>query len=295
MRSEADEHLLSLIRAGDDDGWRQFIDRFQRRLLAFAAARVGTRATAEDLVQDTFVPFLKSIANYRQKSELETYLFQILRRRIVDHYRSNGKAVHVPVCLPSDHVTSETPEVIAIIEESDQSQLLDLAEAIRVVTSRLRDERLFRDLMIAEGIFYAGRKNRELAIPLECDAKEIAVIKHRLLQRIIQSLPEQSKDAQVPSDTLLTRAWESQRPSCPKRTTLGKYTLGLLPKDWTDYIDFHVKTLGCTFCTANLTELGDIAGSGSQRDTTAQLFQSTIGFLTRIPGRETRQEFRQEP
>lgn len=279
MPSEADEHLLSLIRVGDDDGWRQFIHRFERRLTAFAAARVKTRATAEDLVQDTFVSFLQSIKNYRQESELETYLFQILRRRIVDHYRANGKATHLPVCLPSDHFTSENPESIAIDDETDQSQLLDLATAIRSVTSRFRDERMFRDLKIAEGIFYAGRKNRELAVDLNCDVSAIAVIKHRLLARIIKSLPAQTAAMKTFSDNLLTRAWESQRPSCPKRTTLGKYAIGLLPDDWTDYINFHAKTLGCTFCAANLTELSDITNADESVDTAARMFQSTIGFL----------------
>ena len=94
--NEADEHLLSLIRQGDQEGWRQFVSRFQGRLIAFAERQVGQTASAEDLVQETFVGFLGSLAEYQSKCELESFLFQILRRRIIDHYRRQGKTREIP-------------------------------------------------------------------------------------------------------------------------------------------------------------------------------------------------------
>lgn len=56
--------LVDSIRAGDTDAWRQLIDRYEGRLLAFVSARLLDRSHAEDIVQDTFLGFLNSLPNY---------------------------------------------------------------------------------------------------------------------------------------------------------------------------------------------------------------------------------------
>lgn len=300
MISAADQHLLSLIRGGDADGWNQFIHRFQRRLIAFANRQVDQHATAEDLVQETLISFLKTIDRYREDCELETFLFQVLRRRIVDHYRSRGRGREIPACdyqrvengdvgrNPLSGAIARDHEASVAIgnRESIDEDYRGLFEAIRVVCGQLRQQRKFRDLKIAEGIFYAGVPNRELAILLGCDANEIAVVKHRLLTRLAQATRRAmagdayEDESSTTHGELLTLVWEAQRPSCPKRTTLGKYVLDILPDDWRDYVHFHVHALGCLFCNANLVELSEQRLGDEAAQVSARLFQSTIGFFS---------------
>lgn len=89
--STADTILLKLIRSGDKDGWSQLVSRFQGRLVAFAGSQVGQDADVEDVVQETFIGFLKAIPTYREDASPETMLVQILRRRIIDVFRSRGR------------------------------------------------------------------------------------------------------------------------------------------------------------------------------------------------------------
>ena len=292
--SEADQHLLQLIRAGDQDGWSHFVARFQRRLIAFATRQVGQIATAEDLVQETFVAFLKAMPEYREECELESFLFQILRRRIVDHYRRQGRNKEVPACSFSAAMSLEFEEAVPQTaaqdmhaswyarrnEDRDRNQKA-LATAIRLFASKLQTGEKFRDLKIAEGLFYAGRRNRELAEVMGTSENEISLVKHRLVKRLSQLVREAGGHASAESldslsGSLLTSVWESQRPSCPKRTTLGKFTLGILPPEWEDFVDFHVNILGCSFCNANLAELETPSEADSVND---RLFSSTVGFL----------------
>lgn len=287
--NEADEHLLRLIADGDEDGWRQFVQRFQGRLLAFASRQVGSADSADDLVQETFVAFLRAMHSYRRDCELESFLFQILRRRIVDHFRRQGKRRELPVCgfaagddaSPIDNAPSPEPP------QSDREELdfatAGLSFAISQLAGRLRELRKFRDLKIAEGVFFAGRGNQEIATLISATPNEIAVVKRRMIQRLSDHLrryvDDQENDlSSTPLATdLLSQVWQNQRPSCPKRSTLGKYTLGILPDDWTSFVAFHVEQLGCTFCQANLDELAlDDAQAPSKDD---RLFQSTIGFF----------------
>jgi len=49
--------------------------------------------------------------------------------------------------------------------------------------------------------------------------------------------------------------WRRWRLSCPDRTELGSYLLGALDPQREDYITFHIQTVGCRFCEANLRDL----------------------------------------
>src|SRR5687767_12434191 len=90
--TEADKYLLDRIDRGDGDAWAQLVDRYHGRLRAFALGRLGPRrgADADDLVQDTFAAFLQSFRSFRRDSGLETYLFTILRRKLIDLFRGRG-------------------------------------------------------------------------------------------------------------------------------------------------------------------------------------------------------------
>ncbi len=49
--------------------------------------------------------------------------------------------------------------------------------------------------------------------------------------------------------------WRRERLSCPGREQLGTYLLQALDPDLADYIQFHLETVGCPFCLANLDDL----------------------------------------
>jgi RNA polymerase sigma-70 factor (ECF subfamily) len=87
--ANADHFLVEQIRTGSEPAWRQLIDRYTGRLLAFARARTASLSDAEDLVQEAFVGFLQSLGHYDPSRPLETYLFTILRS---DRARHHGDA-----------------------------------------------------------------------------------------------------------------------------------------------------------------------------------------------------------
>jgi hypothetical protein len=49
--------------------------------------------------------------------------------------------------------------------------------------------------------------------------------------------------------------WRRERLSCPSREQLGSYLLRVLDEEQADYIAFHLTTIGCSFCQANLADL----------------------------------------
>ena len=110
---------------------------------------------------------------------------------------------------------------------------------------------------------------------------QVAAIKHRSLRRIRQAVAGDPSDgSDLPrEDSLLTEIWETQRLSCPKRSTIGAYLLGTLDRPWEDYVRFHLDELGCRFCQANLTDLRRQTAGPKRSTLHTRIMESTIGFL----------------
>jgi RNA polymerase sigma factor (sigma-70 family) len=286
--TEADRFLIDLIRRGDADGWSQLVARYQGRLLAFARGQLSRKAEAEDMVQETFVMFLQSLRSFKDECSLETYLFTILRRKIIDLYRGR----QLRACFLNDmgggddssgieaNLGSAEPTASWYVRRDEQAERAKarLAGAIDVLVSRLKAQENFRDLKIIEMLFFAQIRNQTAAEIAGIDEKQIALIKHRMIKALRENLAADGAASAEPTDSALTEVWEQWRFTCPKRSTLGRFLLGTLEAPWMDYLQFHVNRLGCRFCRANVEDLQK--ETDAQREKTHQrIFESTIGFF----------------
>lgn len=79
--------------------------------------------------------------------------------------------------------------------------------------------------------------------------------------------------------------WRRLRLSCPTRHQLGSYLLGAVETDLADYLDFHIGTIGCRFCAANLKDLEEeMRRTPEVEQRRRKFFQSSAGYLTRLHG-----------
>jgi RNA polymerase sigma factor (sigma-70 family) len=282
--SDAERFLIDRVRQRDGEAWAQLVDRHQGRLLAFARGRNIPAADAEDLVQETFLHLLRGIDSFRGEASLETYLFLLLRRRMVEWLR--GRRVHVCLTaedsntgiesqLPSNAPTASTYARRA--EEIDQRRTA-LAASISQLVEGLRSTLNFRDLQLAEMLFFAQMRNIDVGTMTGLDEKHVALLKHRWIKQLrITAEPGVAGD-DLGVESLLTEVWTTYRPSCPKRSTLGGYLLGTLTPEWQGYIDFHVNRLACRFCNANLDDLRRETASSSEQFV-HRLLESSVGFF----------------
>jgi hypothetical protein len=58
--------------------------------------------------------------------------------------------------------------------------------------------------------------------------------------------------------------WRRERISCVSREQLGGYLLGAGDPELLDYIAFHLTTIGCPFCQANLDDLKKLGKGGKK-------------------------------
>ena len=75
----------------------EWVDAYADSLFNYANLRVNDVDLAKDLVQDTFVAGLNSIANFKGESSIKTWLFSILKRKIIDHWRKQESRKTSPI------------------------------------------------------------------------------------------------------------------------------------------------------------------------------------------------------
>ena len=73
--------LLDRLRGGDEGAFAALVRQYQPQLLRLAVATVGSRAVAEEVVQDTWIAVVRGVDRFEGRSSLKTWLFRILVNR----------------------------------------------------------------------------------------------------------------------------------------------------------------------------------------------------------------------
>ena len=75
--------------------------------------------------------------------------------------------------------------------------------------------------------------------------------------------------------------WRQGRLSCTSRRQLGQYLLNTLDGPEKEYVEFHLHTIGCRVCTANLIDLQESTATNSETtDRRRKYFQTSVGYLS---------------
>ncbi len=181
--------MLEQIRAGEERAWADLIARFEGRLLAFIQSRLKNRATAEDLVQETFYGFLISLPNYDPDTPLDSFLFAIAAHKLTDHLRRSGRRPTVP--LDSGDATGREPagryRHASSLMRSREKQGIEervLAKALSDQIDGWRDRSEWERLKCIELLFVRGLANKQAAVVLNISEQAVANHKFAALSKL---------------------------------------------------------------------------------------------------------------
>jgi len=157
--------VVQRLLEGDQTTFAKLVDQYHGRLLRLARSFVKDQATAEEVVQDTWLGVLNGLRGFEGRSALKTWIFRILINRAktrgvrearsvpfsgladtdgdaepaVDpaRFRSDGRWVDAPRRWEND-----TPEEILLRDEARRR----LEEAIESLPARQRTVLVLRDI-----------------------------------------------------------------------------------------------------------------------------------------------------
>jgi RNA polymerase sigma-70 factor (ECF subfamily) len=189
--SDADILLIRQVRSGDAHAWRQLIERYEGRLLAFVDSRLRDRATSEDVVQETFVGFLTSMPHYDEKRDLEAYLFSIAAHKLTDHLRKQGRRP-VDQFGSDDHgrPMDEVPGLVrpaSSIARSDERRVAEerqLSESLGQLIREWIGRGDYDRLRCLELLIVKGWANKDVARYLGLTEQAVASYKFQAVARL---------------------------------------------------------------------------------------------------------------
>jgi len=93
--------FIARLRAGDDRAYRQLIRRFHGSLVGVASSIIGSRAQAEEVVQDSWLAVFSGIGRFEGRSTLSSWVFTIVLNRARTRISREGRLVALPAVLDS--------------------------------------------------------------------------------------------------------------------------------------------------------------------------------------------------
>lgn len=94
-----DPAFLERLRRGEDAAYRRLIHRYHASLTSVAASIIGSRAQAEEVVQDAWLAVFSGIDRFEGRSSLTTWVFSIVLNRARTRIGRERRTVALPPIL----------------------------------------------------------------------------------------------------------------------------------------------------------------------------------------------------
>jgi RNA polymerase sigma-70 factor (ECF subfamily) len=146
-----DKSLVERCRQGDDDAWREMVDRFGQKVFSVAYHFTLKREDAEELAQEIFLKVFENLHRYDGSFPLVAWLVSIARNLCIDRYRrlkreKSFRHVSDDSVLPM-LTSAEDPAADAVKKERTKLLFWALSE----IPEELSEILVLRDL---EGLAY---------------------------------------------------------------------------------------------------------------------------------------------
>lgn len=166
--------LVVRAQQGQREAMASLFDQLHTRVFRYLVMRTSDREVAEDLLQTTFLEMIRALPRYRVQTgaKFTTWLFQIARFRLIDHYRQQGRTIPLDAApeVAADDLAPADPHVHTQVELAVQA----LPEHYQTVL-HLR----FREDLETE----------EIATIMKTSVLNVRVLQHRALKALRRALP----------------------------------------------------------------------------------------------------------
>ena len=195
---ESQEFSLQALQDGNRAEFARLVDAYSTQIYRLALKMLGNEQDAEDVLQNTFMKALQSVANFEGRSSLSTWLYRIavnealmlLRRHkptipVAMDYENDEDEIPHPTqftdwcCLPEDELLSaeskgyldkaiqQLPEklrVVFLLRDIEGLSIRETSEALDLTETAVKTRLLRARLNLREqlSIYYGERLPEEL-------------------------------------------------------------------------------------------------------------------------------------
>ncbi|TSC60593.1 MAG: RNA polymerase sigma-70 factor, ECF subfamily [Parcubacteria group bacterium LiPW_15] len=187
---DGEEKIVALAIGGDPKAFGTLYDHYQPQIYRFLFLKVAGREEAEDLTHQVFLNAWLGIPRYKHRGyPFSSWLYQIARNQVVDHYRARRETVSL----------EETdPEAFADkFSEGDLDKNLEV-ERVMAVIRDLKQE--YQDVLILR--FVEDLSVKEVASTMDKSEGAIKLLQHRALRVLREKLGESHLESSEETDDI---------------------------------------------------------------------------------------------
>lgn len=204
----SDVDLLLAWRAGDGEAGEALFERHYDRVARFFLNKASTLSEQKDLIQNTFLACVESVAHLREKSSFRAYLLGIAKNVwLLNHRRHNGPRNHA--ALSSTHLEDQRQSPSDLLVEREEERML--LAALRRLDPKTQ--------LLLELRYWEQLKHHEMAYVLEVPISKVKNWLRSGKQELEQLLAELASSPQKLQSTLTNLdVWAEQlRQKMPHR------------------------------------------------------------------------------
>ncbi len=176
---DGEEILVKRAVKGDSSAFAPLYDHYQPMIYRFVFVKVGRREDAEDITHQVFLAAWQNIRSYRHRGHpFSSWLYQIARNQVVDHYRAKKSEVSIEKIDPEYFVAPANFQVDLVTK-------LEL-EKVRAAIGTLKPE--YQDVIILR--FIEDLPLKETAEAMEKTEGAVKLMQHRAIKELQQLLKE---------------------------------------------------------------------------------------------------------
>lgn len=139
---DSDFILIQKVKNGDEEAIQTFVEKYYPLILRYCRLRVEDFGYAEDLTQDTFERFFRTLDQYQHYGKAANYLYALAGNLCRDYFRKRKELV-------MEDLPEQADESADNLEE-----WMDVRNALKALPEELKE--------VSVLFFFQGKKQREI-------------------------------------------------------------------------------------------------------------------------------------
>ena len=95
LNTDSKKEFILLLKSGDESAFTELINKYNRRLFAYAISLSGDYSLAKDIVQDVFIKTFEYRKKLNPKFSIEGFLFRCVYNQFINTYHKNKSLLKV--------------------------------------------------------------------------------------------------------------------------------------------------------------------------------------------------------
>ena len=175
-----EEKLIRDAKNGDREAFGLLYDRYAPRIYRFIFLKTGHRSDAEDLLHEVFIAAWKGISRYEAGAfPVTSWLYQIARNRVIDHYRAAKGGVSLDELLENNALPIELASTSSGMLLEALNRKLELHEAMQAVRALPEEQQTVVIMRFVEDL-----SPEEVGQAIGKTAGAVRLIQHRAIKKL---------------------------------------------------------------------------------------------------------------